>query len=312
MGLLMGKRGQVLVFIMVVGVLFSCLPLSASPARASPLTVVIIELPAEPVEVDVSPGSSGLVEVDGTVTCRKVGPDEVKVYLQASSETGGANVEPPSLVFSGVSGSEETKPFKVTTRVPMGYPSSETPTLTVSGYYVQGGLTYSINSNSVMIIVLQYYKLLVSIEEGEMEVESGENANIGMQIYNAGNGEDTFLIDFENREDLRNHDFNLPEPKEITFSEDESRNITLAIGIPEDISGTFQIRISVLSKGSEQSDSPEKELRTCFLNVKKSISGQIVSLFISPITLLIVVVIVVVVLILRMKRKKEISSDINP
>ncbi len=307
----MGKRGQVLVLIMVVGVLFSCLPLSASPARASPLTVVIIELPAEPEEVDVSPGSSGLVEVDGTVTCRKIGPDEVKVYLQASCETGGANVEPPSFVFSGVSGSEETKPFKITTRVPMGYTSSKTPTIMVSGYFVQGGVNYDINPNSVMIIVLQYYKIQVSIEEGEMEVESGENANINMRVSNVGNGEDTFLIDFENREDLRNHDFNLPEPKEITFAQDESRNITLTVGVPEDISGTFQIRISVLSKGSEQSDSPVKVLTYCFLNVKKSISGQIVSLFISPFALIIAAIIVVIILIFIMKRKKENTSNAN-
>lgn len=311
MGLLMGKRGQVLVLLIVLGVLFSSTPLFAIPVPASPLTVVTIQLPEEPVEVDVSPGSSGIVEVDGTVTCRKVGPDQVKVTLIGQSETGGASVEPVSMVFAGVSGSEETQPFRATTRVPMGYTSSATPTLTVSGVFVQGGLQYSIEPNSVIIIVLQYYKILFSFEEGEIEVESGENANINMQILNAGNGEDTFLIDFENREDLRSRGFNLPEPKEITFAEDESRNITLAIGVPEDISGNFQIRISVLSKGSVQSDSPEMELRTCFLNVKKSITGQIVSLFISPFALIIAVIVVVIILLLIMKRKKENTSNAN-
>jgi len=284
MGLFMGKIGQVLVFIMVVGVLFSGIPLSAIPARANPLTVVTIELPEEPVEVDVSPGSDGIVEVEGTVTCKKYGPDEVKVFLMASSDTGGASVEPPSFVFSGVSGSEETKSFSVSTRVPMGYTSSATPTLTVSGHYDQGGLRTSIQPVSILIIILQYYKIEVDIEDREITVKSGENAKIEFVVTNVGNGDDIIEIDFKNREYLQSKGFNLPSPLEVQMAENANKSISLEIGAPEDKSGGYIAEVSILSKGSIGSNYPEEVIMSIHLKVTSSFGGQIGSIITSPLT----------------------------
>ncbi len=307
----MGNRGQVLVLLIVLGVLFSTLYLFVIPAKANPLTTVTLTLQEDPPTVDVSPGSSGIVEMHGTVTCIKYGPDEVKVFLSGSSDFGPAPAEPSNFVFSGITGSEETQPFIVSTRVPMGTSSSLIPALTVQGYFDQGGLRSTIPQVSQIIIIMQYYKIGYYIEDREASVKSGENVKIEFMVANVGNGEDIFEIDFKNREILQSKGFRLPAPLEVQMEEDTNKSISLEIGAPEGNSGTHVAEVSILSKGSLGSDFPEEAIMSIRVEVTSSLGGQIVSLFISPITLLIAVIVVVIVIILRTKRKKGILPNEN-
>lgn len=311
MGLLMGNRGQVLVLLIVLGVLFSAVHFFVIPVKASPLTTVTLTLQEDPPTVDVSPGSSGIVEMHGTITCIKYGPDDVKVFLSGSSDFGPAPAEPSNFVFSGITGSEETQPFIVSTRVPMGTSSSLTPSLMVQGYFDQGGLRNTIPQVSQIIIIMQYYKIEYFIEDREVSVKSGENIKIEFVMVNAGNGEDIFEIDFKNRETLQNKGFKLPAPLEVQMAEDTNKSISLEIGAPDGNKGNYIAEVSILSKGSLGSDFPEEAIMSIRVEVTSSLGGQIVSLFISPITLLIAVIVVVIVIILRMKRKKEIPSNEN-
>lgn len=304
-------RGQVLVLIVVLGTLLSGIQFGSNPAKANPFTVVTVELPEEPVEADVSPESSGVVEVDGQVTCKKYGPDQVKVYLQAQSGTGGASVVPPSLVFGGVGGTEETRPFTVTTRVPTGYTSSATPMITVGGYYIQGGLQYEIQPASVLIIILQYYEIGVFIEDREMTVKSGDTAYLEFRIINPGNGNDTFQIDFKNREYLQSKGFKLPAPLEVQMAEDANTSISLEIGAQEANSGVYLTEVSVLSKGSLSSDSPEEVIIPIHLKVTSNLGGQIGSIVISPLTIVIIAIVIVVVVFLKLRRREKITSTVN-
>lgn len=295
------------VLTLVLGLLFLALVSCFAPVKASPLTTVTLSLQEETPEVDVSPGSSGIVSVTGEVTCRKIGPDPVKVFLQASSDFGSAPVTPSNLVFSQTSGTEETEPFTVDSRVPMGTSSSATLSITVQGYYDQGGLRSNIQPVSTMIIILQYYKIEVLVEKKEVSVNSGENADLEFNVVNVGNGEDSFVIDIQNRDFLNSKGFSLPAPLEIQMLEDENRNLSLEIGAPEGGSGNYMVEISVLSEGSYNEETPEMVVKYIEINVVGGIGDHLVNFLTSPLVIIVLIILVVVVLYVRMKKREKIQ-----
>lgn len=317
----MRNRGRVSFSTMIVIVTLLVPQLFFIPIKASPFTTVTITLQGEPPCVDVSPGSSGIVTVNGEVTCVKYGPDQVKVFLVANSTHGDASVTPASFVFGGASGTEETEPFSVSTQVPQGTSSSTPGTITVSGVWVQGGLQYEIAPVSIIIIIWQYYKMGVAIDETRLLVNSGDTANIEFDVHNEGNGDDIFLIDLENREGLESKGFKLPTPMEVPIGEDSCRNISYEVGIPKNISGIQTLNLCITSKGSESSNSTCKYRMTITLEVvNKKTEGlengethdEIVpdELFSLPVGLTIVIIAaaLLVVLVLRKKRRAGVTS----
>ena len=305
----MGNKGQILVTLIILGILLSIIPLLANHVNANPFTEVTVDLQEEPASVDVSPGSTGIVSILGTVTCKKWGPDQVKVYLEANSTHGGANVNPPSRVFSGTSGSEETAPFSVTTRVPQDISSSESVTVTVGGYYLQGGMEYDIEPDTTLIIVEQYYMVEVYAggDDGEgfnLTAKSGESVDLDLIIHNTGNGNDIFEIDFENRDELESDGLELPEPLEISIPEKGNESISLRIGTPEVSTRGFPLRLVVLSKGSLGSANSIKVNKLITLLVEeKSIAEKIGSIILSPLVIVLIVVILLVSIVIWLKRR---------
>ena len=305
----MGNRGQVLVLLMVFGIFFSLTPLLPYQGEASPFTEVTVELQEEPAGVDVSPGSAGIVTIHGTLTCIKWGPDLVKVFLIANSTLGDAHVVPANFVFSGSSGSESVESFSVSTQVPQGTSSSESPTITVSGYYDQGGIRYSIEPDTALIIVEQYY--LAEVYPGEnngggfnLTVKSGENVKLDFIVHNAGNGNDIFEIDFENRDELETKGLKLPAPFKISIPEKGNESVSLRIGTPEVSTRGYSIRLLVLSKGSLEGDYQVKAIKLVSLWVEeKSIAEKIGSFLLSPLVIVLIVVIILISIIVWLKRR---------
>jgi hypothetical protein len=304
----MESKGQIFGLIIIIGLLFLSTYSCVDCAEASPLTEVTLALQEDIPTVDVSPGSSGVVEMDGEVTCEKYGPDDVKVFLTGSSDFGPAPAEPASFSFTGVSGSVETRPFKVSTRVPMGTSSSITPTLTVQGYFDQGGLRTTIAPVSQIIIILQYYKIQYFIEDKEVSVESGEGVKIEFTVVNSGNGEDFFQIDFENRDELISKGFRMTEPFEVHMEEDINKSINLHIMAPEGDTGTYNGEISIISKGSLSTDSPEEVILPIHIEVTSNLGGQIGSIITSPLGIGIIAVVIVVAVYLKIKKKEKDAS----
>ena len=277
--------------------------LNSLSISASPLTVVTLSLQEKPPQVDVSPGSSGIVEIDGNVTCLKYGPDEVKVSLMGSSDIGGASVEPPNMVFTGRSGSEEIKPFKVSTRVPQGTSSLDTPVVTMSGMFVQGGLQYSINPVSQIIDVLPYCKIEAKIPDRSHTVEAGENVIIGVEVINVGNCEDRYLIDIVDRGKFQNNGFFIPNEMEITFAEKENKTIPWEMGTKSDMSGKYFMEISILSINSESDQFPINAVLSFEVKVKSSsLPHQVISFVLSPLVIMLIILTVIIAVIYN-KRK---------
>ena len=304
MGLSMRNRGRVSVSIMTLIAILLIPQLFFIQVKANPFTTVNLSLQGDPPCVDVSPGSSGIVTVTGEVRCTKYGPDPIEVYLLAESETGGASVVPPNFIFTGSSGTTQTDTFTVTTRVPMGYSSSATPTITVSGTYSQGISSDTIASVSTIIIILQYYDVEVSSEKGfNLTTRAGEDVNLDFKVHNIGNGNDIFLIDFMNRDAMEDRGFKFPKPLEITLPEEATESLSLNIGVPEDKSGDFLLVLSVSSKGSEENIFSVQVVKEIYLEVKaQSFAEKIGSFFLSPLLILVIVILVVIAIIIKLKR----------
>jgi hypothetical protein len=204
--------------------------ISAIPERvkASSETIVKLTLQPEPSKVEVSPGSSGIVTLTGTVYCLKYGPDEVRVSLTASSDACGANVIPPNMVFGGTGGSEETRSFAVTTRVPMGTLFGEIPSVTVSGSYLQGNIQYPILSATQIIEIEPYYELDI-MNPPPQEMERGEIAYIPVKITNMGNIEDTYEFMFDNIALCSGRKWTVATITPKTFQPNEIKTYTVSI-----------------------------------------------------------------------------------
>jgi hypothetical protein len=318
MGLSMRNRGRVSVLIIIVIVILLIPQLFFIPVKANPFTTVNLSFQGDPPCVDVSPGSSGIVTITGEVTCVKWGPDSVKVFLVAQSDTGNASVVPPSFVFTGSSGTTQTETFSVTTRVPQGYSSSANPSITVSGYYDQGGLRYTIAPISQIIIILQYYKIGASVKDTVIQAESGDNVNIWFNVFNEGNGEDVFLIDLENRGGLEGKGFQLPTLMEVPIDEDGCRNISYEVGIPKNVSGIHTFDLCIISKGSESSGSICKYKMTITLDVapkSQEDDGNGINpidfgsdeLNLLPIGLVVLIIVIISLVVLALSKRRRIE-----
>ncbi len=227
------KRLSIIAIVLLTMTMFSTMLIFVpEESEASPITVVTLSLEGEPPKADVSPGSSGIIKVQGTVTCVKYGPDQVKVSLIAQSDTGGASVIPAFHVFAGSTASEESKQFTITTRVPMGYTFMATPQIVISGSFSQGGLIYEVPPVMQIIEVLPYYKLQVDTPPPQ-EIGAGEFVYFAIRITNVGNAEDTYRFDFLNLKDLQDKQWTVATITDKTFNEDEIRTIEVSAQAPQ-------------------------------------------------------------------------------
>lgn len=314
----MKDRGWAWFTMMIVAIILLAQTLYFTPAKASPFTTVNLALESDPPEVDVSPGSSGMVTITGTVTCVKWGPDTVKVSLIAEADCGEASVVPANFVFSQSSGTEESETFSVSTRVPNGYPCTATPAITVSGYWDQGGLRTQIAPVSQIIIILQYYKMEISVIDPIISAAPGDNVDFNFNLYNRGNGEDTFHVDIENRAPLNKKGFKLSAPAEVPACPDDGRNVHFEIGIPENITGNFTLYFSVRSEGAESCGMVCKENMAITLQVAKNTTASSKSknaletlpaeLYLLLIVISVVITAVEIAVYLRKRRNRETYS----
>jgi hypothetical protein len=303
----MRKIYQITVWVLIFQLLFSALLFFPSSC-ANPLTEVTLDLQDEPPKVDVSPGSSGIVTAHGTLTCEKWGPDLVKVSLFANSTLDAASVVPASFVFSGSAGSVNVQTFSVSTKVPMGTSCYEEIFVSVDGYYDQGGMRYDIERVSIEIIILQYYRIDVFFNEGESReknhttIKSGESVNLDFIVHNAGNGNDKFEVDFLNREERKKEGFELPDPITITIPEKRNESISWRIGTSEDMSGVYPLKMSVISKGSEESGQNISLTKHIYIRIEeRTIADRIGAILLSPLVILLLIVVSLVIIVIWYK-----------
>jgi hypothetical protein len=261
----MKKRNGIAVALLIWMVIGSMISGISGRAKASPNTVVKLCVQPEPPKVDVSPESSGIVTLTGTVYCLKYGPDDVKVSLGGSSNFGGVKVIPPTMIIAGTGGAEESRTFAVTTRVPMGTLASGKGSITVSGSFIQGDLQYPISTVSQFIEIEPFYKMEADKPQTQ-EAREGEFVYIPIKMTNLGNTEDTYEFQFLNLKDLANKQWTVATitPKHFLAGQTQTLIVSAQVPFEDDKEGDYiqPFTLKILSQQSfEEGGSVKYDVR---------------------------------------------------
>jgi len=225
----MSSRAVVMLGLMVT-MFVSITVVLSNEAKAFPSTNVNLELPAESPKVEYIPGDSGTVEFTCQITCNISGSEDVKAFLQANVNIGGAIVYPQSFIFNESGEPEEKVNFTVAIRVP--YDTDLLPHVTVSGYFFQGGLQCEIPPVTQKIEVEPYYRIEVETPSPQ-KIGAGEYVYFPLKIKNIGNTEDIYRFEFLNLGDLCDDQWVIETITHQTFPANEAKTVWVSAQAPQ-------------------------------------------------------------------------------
>lgn len=198
-------RASFMVVLMLASAIFGFLLVPApviEEAEAAPNPIPILSLSLYPTQLQakVTQSQLGAVTFGGNATVEKIsGIERVTVTLQAVVQTGWPVViSPQTIPFIN----PDTVRFTVTVIVPPATSSLLTGNVMVTGSAKAPGLSPVVASASGVVTVAQYFKLRIEAESPLREVKPGELTYNVVNVYNDGNGQDTFELEIENNKDL--------------------------------------------------------------------------------------------------------------
>ena len=198
-------RATFLVAIFMVSVFFGFavphLPVvEEADAAPNPIPILSISLFPSQLRATVTQSQLGAVTFGGNVTVDKMNYlERVTVTLQAVVNTGWPVViSPTTIAFIA----PRTEKFSVTVIVPPAQSSLITGSVIVTGTARVPGLSPIVSQATAVVTVAQYFKLRIEAEAPLREVKPGEITFNVVNVYNDGNGLDTFELEIENNADL--------------------------------------------------------------------------------------------------------------
>ena len=198
-------RATFLVAIFMVSVFFGFavphLPVVEEAEGApNPIPILSLSLFPSQLQATVTQSQLGAVTFGGNATVDKIqGIERVTVTLQAVVNTGWPVViSPTTIAFIA----PRTQRFSVTVIVPPAQSSLITGSVIVTGTAKVPGLTPIVSQAQGVVTVAQYFKMRIEAEAPLREVKPGEITFNVVNVYNDGNGQDTFELEIENNKDL--------------------------------------------------------------------------------------------------------------
>ena len=273
-------------------------------ADAGPMTEVTMDPAYQEKEVDVAPGSTGVVTADINVTCQSIDPTPLMVSLAANFPGGAVSLSPAGLIFEG-SGTE-TKEVDISMTVPLLTPASEMPCI-ISGTWNQGGFSGSVEPVTVMVYVLPFHRPKIFCEAPKKEVNKGESVTFELRINNDGNADDTFHIEIANLEDLKSKGITVDDISDISIIYQDHGSVQVKIRVSSDteVKGA-NIDIVVTSTLDEE---PEEFYYQ--LNIKIKEGPFSLGFFTSPLIIVIIAIVTLLVIIVYLNKRKAANSP-NP
>ena len=191
-GLVMKRR--MLVFAAVLLVISFTATRTASVPEAGPLPTMNVSLEPHQVEAEVTQSEEGEAKFQGTVEIDQSQFMRGNLTLKCVMSTGWpVEVEPNRTEVKG----PMTILFTTTVEVPPGTSSLLTGNVVLTASLKVPGLTAIHAEASAIVIVGQYHKLRIESSEPHTHLERGQSGQIEVNIYNDGNGQDTFEISLE-------------------------------------------------------------------------------------------------------------------
>ena len=201
-------------------------------AALNPVPVLTLSLAPTQLTARVTNSQNGPVMFGGNATVEKLSGsiERVTVSLQASC-IWPSIISPSTMVFTV---SNRPQPFTVTVVVPPKTSSLEVGTLIVSGTAKAPGIAIVTASANAVVTVDQFYKLSIGSDTPLREVGPGDITYNTINIYNEGNGLDSFELEVFNAKELIKKNFNvIIERTSIDVKQDEYAQIKITIQTPQ-------------------------------------------------------------------------------
>lgn len=201
-------------------------------AAPNPIPILSLSLFPSQLQAKVTQAQLGAVTFGGNATVEKIqGIERVTVTLQAVVNTGWPVVlSPQTIPFINPS----TQRFQVTVIVPPATSSLLTGNVIVTGTAKAPGLAPIPAAASAVVTVSQYFKLRIEAESPLRQVKPGELTYNVVNVYNDGNGQDTFELEIENNKDLVKKQFTvLLGSTDITVQQTEYQPVRVTVQTPQ-------------------------------------------------------------------------------
>jgi hypothetical protein len=201
-------------------------------AAPNPIPILSLSLFPSQLQAKVTQSQLGAVTFGGNATVEKIqGIERVTVTLTAVVNTGWPVVLSPQTIPYINPG---TQRFQVTVIVPPSTSSLLTGNVIISGQAKAPGLSPVTAAASAVVTVSQYFKLRIEAESPLRQVKPGELTYNVVNVYNDGNGQDTFELEIENNEDLVKKQFTvLLGSTDITVQQDEYQPVRVTVQTPQ-------------------------------------------------------------------------------
>jgi hypothetical protein len=201
-------------------------------AAPNPIPVLSLSLFPSQLQGHVTQAQLGAVTFGGNATVEKIrNIERVSVTLTAIVNTGWPVVLSPSTIAYINPG---TQRFMVTVIVPPSTSSLLTGNVIVSGSAKAPGLSPIVAQASAVVTVSQYFDLTIEAESPLRQVKPGELTYNVINVYNDGNGQDTFELEIENNENLVKNQFTvLLGSTDITVQQEEYQVVRVTVQTPQ-------------------------------------------------------------------------------
>ncbi len=214
--------------------------------------------------VEVAPGDSCEVKLNGTVTVTCTPGSQVEVTLETTETWGWATITPSTLLFTR-SGEEE---FDIVFHANEGESSLNIGTVKVFGgwtLFPSGNSGSAIPTDGVMatIDIAPYYRFTINGPKTYEETSPATEIDFEIRIINEGNARNLFSIDVLNKNELseKGFDVKLSESK-IEIPEKETRIVSITIKTPPGTGGMglHQVIVKVTSESGLEDNIQPKSL----------------------------------------------------
>ncbi len=207
---------------------------AAEEAEAAPNPIPILSLSLFPsqLQAKITQAQLGAVTFGGNATVEKMARVErVTVTLTAVVNTGWPVVISPSTMAFINPG---TQRFQVTVIVPPSTSSLLTGNVIVTGNAKAPALAPVVAAASAVVTVSQFFDLTIEAEQPLRQVKPGELTYNVINVYNEGNGQDTFELEIENNEKLVEDQYTvLLGSTDITVQQDEYQPVRITVQTPQ-------------------------------------------------------------------------------
>ena len=256
---------------------------------AGPIPVLTLSLEPNALEAQVTQSQLGAVTFQGTATVDQMRIMSSTVSLAAVVNSGWpVVVSPQTFEFQGP-GVED---FQVTVIVPPATSSLLTGNVIVTGSCKAPGLAPVVAACSAVVTVAPYYLGRIVAEDGNIQLDPGDERRVELTVHNDGNAQTTMRLFIDDKPEEVRVSFS---ETELTIMQDEFQNVTVTLEAVSGANAGDHTLVLVLEATTEDGDVLQVARHNMTVYVP-SLKAKLGNFGVLSISILIVAVVVAVAL----------------